>query len=146
MIRVKAPLTISAAMSDLFDPTQGWRSVTSPRSQDETHDPSRVSGRAIMAFKTILTITGLDQGARDLKLASGLCEQVDAHLAVLVLALAAPPPAGVYAAMVSDPWLQERQHDLQQLKARAAEVSGLLSGSALSADVSGEYPEIAGAH
>ena len=96
-----------------------------------------------MAFKTILTVTGLDQGARDLKLASGLCEQVDAHLAVLVLALAAPPPAGVYAAMVSDPWLQERQRDLQQLKARAAEISGLLSGSALSADVSGEYPEIA---
>jgi nucleotide-binding universal stress UspA family protein len=96
-----------------------------------------------MAFKTILTVTGVDQGDRDLQLASSLSEQVHAHLSVLVLALAAPPPAGVYAAMVSDPWLQQRQGDLEQLKKRTAAVSTFLAGSALSADVSSEYPEIA---
>ena len=96
-----------------------------------------------MAFKTILTVTGLDQGDGDLKLASSLCEEVDAHLSVLVVALAAPPPAGVYAAMVSDPWLQQRQDELEQLKKRRAAVSTFLAGSALSADVSSEYPEIA---
>lgn len=96
-----------------------------------------------MAFKTILTITGLDQGDRDLKLASSLCEQVDAHLSVLVVALAAPPPVGEYAAMVSDPWLQERQNELKQLKKRTAAVSSFVARSALSADISSEYPEIA---
>ena len=96
-----------------------------------------------MAFKTILTVTGLDQGDRDLKLAASLCEQVDAHLSVLVVALAAPPPVGEYAAMVSDAWLQERQDDLKQLKKRTAAVSASIAGSALSADISSEYPEIA---
>ena len=96
-----------------------------------------------MLFRTILTINGLDQGNGDLKLACGLCEQVDAHLSVLVMALAAPPPIGEYAAMVPDAWLQERQEDLERLKTSTSNVSNFLAGGALSADVSSEYAEIA---
>lgn len=55
-----------------------------------------------MAFKTILAVTGSDLGDRDLQLAAELCREVDAHLAVLVMALAAPPPIGRYAAAVSE--------------------------------------------
>jgi nucleotide-binding universal stress UspA family protein len=96
-----------------------------------------------MAFKTILTVTGPDLGDGDVTLAARLCEQAGAHLSVLVVALAAPPPVGEYAAMVSDTWLQERQQDLRRLQERSAAVSALLGRTTLSADVSEEYPETA---
>lgn len=50
-----------------------------------------------MSFKTVLTITGPDMGDGDLQIAARLCEEVSAHLAVLVVVLAAPPPVGEYA-------------------------------------------------
>ncbi|EHK53269.1 universal stress protein [Allomesorhizobium alhagi] len=96
-----------------------------------------------MAFKTVLTVTGLDDGDSDLKVAAGLCAEIEAHLSVLVLALAAPPPIGEYAAMVSDGWLEERQTDLDRSKERVAAVSAFLARSDVSSDVTSEYPEIA---
>ncbi|TIV90258.1 MAG: universal stress protein, partial [Mesorhizobium sp.] len=33
-----------------------------------------------MPFKTLLTVTGPDYGNDDLRLAAGLCEEIDAHL------------------------------------------------------------------
>jgi nucleotide-binding universal stress UspA family protein len=100
-------------------------------------------GAVAMAFKTILTISDPDLGDRDLKLAAGLCEQVAAHLSVLVVTLAAPPPVGEYGAMTSDVWLQERQADTRRLEERTTAVSAFLAGTTLSADVAIEYPEIA---
>ena len=51
-----------------------------------------------MTFRTLLTVTGPNQGEGDLKLAADLCEQIGAHLSVLVLEIAAPPSGGEYAA------------------------------------------------
>ena len=96
-----------------------------------------------MAFKTLLTVTGSDLGDRDLRVAADLCEQIDAHLSVLVVALAAPPPVGEYAAMVSDVWLEQRQEDIKELQARTTAVSKFLAEVALSSDLSSEYQEIA---
>lgn len=92
-------------------------------------------------MKTILTVTSPDLGDADLKLAAALCEEIGAHLAVLVLALAAPPPIGGYAAIVSEAWLQEREADKARLNERAAVVSALLASLSISADVSSEYVE-----
>jgi hypothetical protein len=71
-----------------------------------------------MSFKTILTVTAPGHGDADLRLGAALCEDVDAHLAVFVVGLAAPPPIGAYAAVVSEAWYQERQVDLDKLHAR----------------------------
>jgi nucleotide-binding universal stress UspA family protein len=95
-----------------------------------------------MAFKTLLTVTGAKMGDGDLKLAAGLCEEVGAHLAVLAVVIAAPPPVGEYAAIVSEAWLEERQAEMKQLEKRTASVSAFLASTALSADVSSEYPEV----
>lgn len=95
-----------------------------------------------MAFRTILTVTGPHMGDSDLKLAADLCDEIGAHLAVLVVAIAAPPPVGEYAAVVSEDWLKERQADEKLLEKRVAAVSAFLANSALSADVSSEYPEV----
>ena len=94
-----------------------------------------------MPYKTILTVTGPDFGDGDLKLTAGLCEQVDAHLSVLVIALAAPPPIGSAGAL-SVAWLEEREEDMRRLDTRTAAVSALLADYALSTDVSSDYAEL----
>jgi nucleotide-binding universal stress UspA family protein len=94
-----------------------------------------------MTFKTILTVTGPGSGNADLKLATALCEEVEAHLAVLVMALAAPPPIGGYAAVINDAWLAEREADQKALEERTQEVSAFLAASPVSADISSEYRE-----
>lgn len=96
-----------------------------------------------MTFKTLLTVTGPNQGESDLKLAASLCEQVDAHLSVLILELASPPSGGAYAAIVSPAWLEERQAELKRLKKRISEVADFLSRSAVSSDLSDDYPDVA---
>ncbi|RWM11932.1 MAG: universal stress protein [Mesorhizobium sp.] len=94
-----------------------------------------------MAFKTLLTVTGPDHGDDDLRLAAGLCEELNAHLSVLVLLIAAPPSGGEYAAVVSPAWLAEREAEMERLERRGSAVSKLLSESRVSADLSTDYPE-----
>lgn len=94
-----------------------------------------------MTFKTVLTVSGPDLGDGDLKLAAAICEEIEAHLAVLVVAVAAPPPIGGYAAVMSEAWLQERQADMDRLQQRVDEVTALLASSPVSSDVSSEYSE-----
>lgn len=96
-----------------------------------------------MTFRTILSVVGVEQGDDDLNLAADLCDGIGAHLSVLVVALAAPPPIGGYAAMMSDAWLQERQADLERLKERTAAVTASLASREISADITSGYPEIA---
>lgn len=98
-----------------------------------------------MTFKTILAVTGPDLDTRDLKQAVALCEEVGAHLAVLAVALAAPPPIGEYAAVVSDMWLQERREDLERLRICTTSATTLLAASPISSDISSEYQEEASA-
>jgi nucleotide-binding universal stress UspA family protein len=96
-----------------------------------------------MAIKTLLAVTGPGLGKGDLRIAAYLCEQVDAHLSVLVVALAAPPPIGEYAATVSDIWFEQRQEEMKELEKRRAAVSEFLGATSVSADLSSEYQEIA---
>ena len=96
-----------------------------------------------MAFRTILTVAGLERGDADIDLAAALCAETGAHLSVYVVALAAPPPVGAYAAMISDAWVQERQIDTERLEERLAALTSRLAAGDVSADVSGAYPEAA---
>ena len=96
-----------------------------------------------MAFKTILAITAINQSDRDLRLVADLCDETHAHMSVLVLAFAAPPPVGEYAAMASAGWAEEREADLKRLEERIAAVTSFLAARETSADIASEYPEIA---
>jgi nucleotide-binding universal stress UspA family protein len=98
-----------------------------------------------MAIRTILTVTGTAEDDRDVRLAAGLCEEIGAHLSVLVTALAAPPPIGDYAAVISEAWLEERREDERRLKTRTQAVSSFVAGTSISADISSEYPDVASA-
>lgn len=92
-------------------------------------------------FRTILAVTGPGFGNGDITLVASLCEQVGAHLSVLVAGLAAPLPF-IGAEAVSDAWYEEREDDLKRLRARTAAVSALLADSPLSVDISSEYSEL----
>ncbi|AZO05506.1 MULTISPECIES: universal stress protein [unclassified Mesorhizobium] len=94
-----------------------------------------------MPFKTLLTVTGPDYGDGDLRLAAGLCEEIDAHLSVLVVVIAAPPSGGEYAAVISPAWLAEREAEMETQEKRSSAVSRMLSEGPVSADLGSEYPE-----
>lgn len=95
-----------------------------------------------MDFRTLLCIVGLASGDKDIALAARLCEETGAHLSVLVAALAAPPPIGDYASVVSEAWLEERQADLRGLEKRTKAVSAYLAERGIRGDVSNVYAEI----
>jgi len=94
-----------------------------------------------MPFKTLLTVAGPDHGDGDVGLAAGLCEEINAHLSVLVVVIAAPPSGGEYAAVVSPAWLAEREAEMEMLERRSSAVSRMLLESLVSADLSSDYPE-----
>jgi len=94
-----------------------------------------------MAFKTILAVTAPDLDDSDLQMAVELCQENDAHLAVLVMVLAAPTPIGGYASVISEAWLEERQEDLDKLQQRTAAVSAFLAAEDVSSDVASAYQE-----
>jgi nucleotide-binding universal stress UspA family protein len=94
-----------------------------------------------MAFKTILTVAGLEEGEGDVTLAAGLCQETGAHLSILAVAFAVPPPVGDYAVVTSDVWIQERQADMMRLADRCDALEALVSRLGVSCDVSTEYPE-----
>jgi nucleotide-binding universal stress UspA family protein len=96
-----------------------------------------------MPFRTILTVTGVRQGNDDLALAADLSGQAGAHLSVLVVALAAPPAIGRYAAAFSTSWTKERQADVRGLDRRVAEVKRFLAEKSVPAELAGEYLETA---
>ena len=95
-----------------------------------------------MAIRTVLTVVGLEKGDKDLRLAAQMCEEIQAHLSVLVLGIAAPlPVTDPYTATIADVWLEQRRDDLRQIDVRTAQVSAFLAASAVSADVVSEYAE-----
>lgn len=96
-----------------------------------------------MTLKTLLSVIGVEQSDADLETALALAGEGNAHLSVLVVSVAAPPPVGEYAAMISEPWMEERKADLAELKKRTDEVTKLISASEQSVDVTGDYVEAA---
>lgn len=94
-----------------------------------------------MTFKTVLSVISVEHSDGDLRLAIDLCRQIEAHLAVLVLSVAVPPPASEYAAVMTEAWLQDRQTEIDRLRVRVEAVTAIVAESDLSADVDGEYVE-----
>lgn len=60
-----------------------------------------------MSFKTLFLAIGCDQDAGELDRAIAIAAGLDAHLSVLVLGIAAPPPASPYGVVSSDLWSGE---------------------------------------
>jgi nucleotide-binding universal stress UspA family protein len=96
-----------------------------------------------MPVKSVLSIVGVNHSDNDVRTVIDICSQVSAHLSVLVVAMAPPPPANEYGAVLSDTWMSERDRDSMRLKSRVEQVEALVAKADLSADVDSEYTEIA---
>jgi nucleotide-binding universal stress UspA family protein len=94
-----------------------------------------------MAFKTILSVIGVGPSESDLQMAINLCRQAEAHLSVLALSIAPPPPTSEYAIELAEAWWRERQADAKHLEERVRDVNSLLGRIGLSGDVEGQYVE-----
>lgn len=96
-----------------------------------------------MSYRTILTVVGVHHGEQSLRSAAEICASVGAHLSLLIVKLASPPPIGEYAAAISVDWLDERQRDLDKLEAAVEKASEILGQTGISFDVATMYTEIA---
>ncbi|NVD39925.1 universal stress protein [Ensifer sp. HO-A22] len=96
-----------------------------------------------MSYKTILAIVGIPHGERSLRSAADICASTGAHLSVLIVKLAAPPPIGDYAAAVSVDWLDGRQRDMTRLQEAAEKATAVLEPIISSFDVTTMYTEVA---
>lgn len=96
-----------------------------------------------MPFKTVLTVVGPQSRDGDLKLGVDLCRREGAHLSVLALSHAAPPPVAEFAGIASQAWVEQRQEALKELEARAAAAGEFLAGASAAGDVATEYADAA---
>ncbi|MDP3897720.1 MAG: universal stress protein [Mesorhizobium sp.] len=96
-----------------------------------------------MAIRTVLTLVGIDGSDSDLKAAISVCEEVGAHLSVLIAGLAPTPPMSEFAsgAIVATGWIEQRQEDEAKLRHSTASVTELLATSGISADIDSVYAE-----
>lgn len=96
-----------------------------------------------MRYKTVLSVIGVNENREDLANAIAMAQAVGAHLSVLVIAMAAPPPIGAYAEAISPAWLEERQGDIERLEGQTHRAQDQLVASGLSFDIQDLYAEFA---
>jgi nucleotide-binding universal stress UspA family protein len=100
-----------------------------------------MSPERIMPIKTIMSVCSPDQSDDDLKAAAELCAAADAHLALVVVGIAVPPPVGEYAVELSFEWQELRRKDLDGIASKANHASQILERYGISFDIETEYAE-----
>lgn len=92
-----------------------------------------------MPFKTVFLAVGAGQDDPEIDRAAALCREMGAHLVVLVLGIAPPPPASPYGVVSNDIWASEIRDGQAAAQARAEEVSARLEEAGISATVDAQY-------
>jgi nucleotide-binding universal stress UspA family protein len=87
-----------------------------------------------MPCKSVFCIIGTDRCDRDIMNAINLCNELNAHLSVLVVGLT-PVPMGGYGTVLPDAWTLEREADVAAMKAREQRVRSLAIAYGVSTDV-----------
>lgn len=89
--------------------------------------------------KTILTVLGADQAPSALDQAIAFCRRTEAHLSVILIGVAPPPPSITYGGVPADMWVEILEEGRDKLAMRAEAVEQHLQAAAISADVSYEH-------
>lgn len=92
-----------------------------------------------MIFKTIVLTVGPAEGEREVERAITIAEAMGAHLNVLVLGVAPPPPASPYGVVSNDIWAAELREGQEAARVRADAIRARLAGSAVSASVEAQH-------
>jgi nucleotide-binding universal stress UspA family protein len=92
-----------------------------------------------MSFKTVFLTVGATQDDGEVDRAVAICEPLGAHLALLVLGIAPPPPASPYGVVSNDIWAGEIRDGQAEAEARARTIGEKLAATSISASVEGQY-------
>jgi nucleotide-binding universal stress UspA family protein len=92
-----------------------------------------------MGFKTVLLVVGVGQDDTEIDRAAGIAEELGAHLTVLVLGVAPPPPSSPYGVVSNDIWASEIRDGQHIGEARAEAIAAALSERGLSANAPAQY-------
>ncbi len=92
-----------------------------------------------MPFKTVFIAVGAGQDDRQIDRAAAISGALDAHLVVLVLGVAPPPPASPYGVVSNDIWASEIRDGQAMAQARAGEIAQRLHAAGVPATVDAQY-------
>lgn len=92
-----------------------------------------------MSFKTLFTAVEVNQDDTEIRRAMEIAGKLDAHLMVLVVGIAPPPPASPYGVVSNDVWAGEITEGQQRAKARADEIAAMITEAGQSGTVQSNY-------
>ncbi len=92
-----------------------------------------------MSFRTVFMAVGAGQGDAEVDRAVTICNALGAHLSLLVLGIAPPPPASPYGVVSNDIWAGDIRQGQEDAATRAQAIEARLAGSDLSSLVSAQY-------
>jgi nucleotide-binding universal stress UspA family protein len=92
-----------------------------------------------MNFKTVFLAVGSSQDEAEIERAAAICGRLGAHLSLLVLGIAPPPPASPYGVVSNDLWAGEIRDGQDEVQARADAIGARLGATGLSVSVEGQF-------
>jgi nucleotide-binding universal stress UspA family protein len=92
-----------------------------------------------MTFKTVFMAVGSGQDDSEVDRAVGICDALGAHLALLVLGIAPPPPASPYGVVSNDIWAGDIRQGQEEAEGRARALEAKLANTSLSSMVASQY-------
>jgi len=92
-----------------------------------------------MSFKTVFVAVGATQDDTELDRAAAIADRLGAHLAVLILGIAPPPPASPYGVVSNDIWAGEIREGQEEAQTRVSAIQARLAEKQVSSSVEGQY-------
>jgi nucleotide-binding universal stress UspA family protein len=92
-----------------------------------------------MSFKTVFLAVGSTDDDGEIDRAAAICGKLGAHLALLVLGIAPPPPASPYGVVSNDVWAGEIREGQGEAQTRADAVEARLAAAGISYSVESQY-------
>ena len=92
-----------------------------------------------MSFKTVFLAVAATDDDSEIDRAAVICDRLGAHLALLVLGIAPPPPASPYGVVSNDVWASEIREGQGEAQARAEAIEARIGASGPSLSVEAQY-------
>ena len=92
-----------------------------------------------MSFKTVFLAVGATQDDAEIDRAVTICDALGAHLSILVVGIAPPPPASPYGVVSNDIWAGDIREGQAEVEGRARAIEARLADTELSSLVSAQY-------
>ena len=92
-----------------------------------------------MSFRTVFMAVGATQDDAEVDRAVAICEELGAHLSLLVLGIAPPPPASPYGVVSNDIWAGDIRQGQDEAAERAQALEAKLAGTTISSLVTAQY-------